>query len=287
VGIWRMFSALMAGYFSNHFSPVRISPLVRAWLVAKLENISTSSVLATITIDRIVDGFVFVALTFAAVAFLPLPEALDPVRTTLTWGAAGSLAIFIALSGALIVLRRKMGLIAGWKIFQRLPERIHRWLSKIMVLFAEGIILPDQNGRRCAIILAAIIIKLFAASHLFFAGLGFGVELSLSHYLFAMIFLGYLVILAGSLKIIGGFTAGAIFLFGEYGIDAETALAMVFVLKGFSFLTVAVTGASAIWYYGLDIKTLVRRAEDSGAGEQSPVSAPSRDHAADTIKTST
>ncbi len=40
VGTGRLFGALMAGYFANMLTPVRVSPLVRAWLVARWEGLS-------------------------------------------------------------------------------------------------------------------------------------------------------------------------------------------------------------------------------------------------------
>ena len=47
VGVWRLFGAIMVGYLSNLVAPVRVSPLVRAWLIARLEDMRMGTVLAS------------------------------------------------------------------------------------------------------------------------------------------------------------------------------------------------------------------------------------------------
>ncbi len=59
VGTLRLFGAIMAGYFANVLGPLGISPFVRSWLVARLEALKMSAVLATAAIDRLVDGLIF------------------------------------------------------------------------------------------------------------------------------------------------------------------------------------------------------------------------------------
>lgn len=61
IGTWRLFGAIMAGYFANLLIPVGLSPFVRAWLIARLESLKMAMVLATVAIDRFIDGVVFVA----------------------------------------------------------------------------------------------------------------------------------------------------------------------------------------------------------------------------------
>ncbi|NQU58839.1 MAG: flippase-like domain-containing protein, partial [Rhodospirillales bacterium] len=59
VSALRLFGAVMAGYFANMLVPVGVSPLVRAWLVARLEGMAVATVLLTTAIERFVDGIVF------------------------------------------------------------------------------------------------------------------------------------------------------------------------------------------------------------------------------------
>lgn len=72
VGTLRLFGAIMAGYFANLLVPLGLSPIVRCWLVARLEALKMSAVLATAAIDRLVDGLIFtgfVALPWPSPSF--------------------------------------------------------------------------------------------------------------------------------------------------------------------------------------------------------------------------
>ena len=54
INTFRLFGAIMAGYFANFLIPLGISPIVRSWLVARLEGLRMGAVLATAAIDRLV-----------------------------------------------------------------------------------------------------------------------------------------------------------------------------------------------------------------------------------------
>lgn len=264
IGVWRLFGAIMVGYLSNHVAPVRISPLVRAWLIARLEDMRVSTVLASIVLDRIVDGFVFVAITVVVLFFVAFPDDSGAVREGLVWGAAGSLAVFSALVAGLLFLRRlaSRGTVFPKALIRRLPDRMARSMDRFAVLFAEGVVVPRDGWRRAMIVVASVAIKLVATLHFVFAGLAFGVLLDPLQYVFAMVFLGFLIILTGMLRMVGGFTVGAVFVLGGFGVDVETALAMAIIVQAASFLTLAVTGAVALWAEGISLGELrIRGAE--------------------------
>ena len=75
--------------------------------------------------------------------------------------------------------------------------------------------------------LASILIKLIAITHLLWAGLAFGVMLDPADYVFLVVFLGFLIILTRLARIPGGFFFGAIFALDLLGVAEEQALAMV------------------------------------------------------------
>lgn len=258
VGVWRLFGAIMVGYLSNLVVLVRVSPLVRAWLVARLEGMRVSTVLASIALDRIIDGFVFVGFTAAALALVRFPDETGAVQEGLAWGGAASLALFVALAAGLVLLRSaaRRGSVLPGALLRRLPDRPARALDSFVVLFAEGIALPRERWRQAAIVAASVAIKAVAALHLAFAGLAFDVLLGPMQYVFVMVFVGFLVILAGTLRIVGGFTAGAVFVLAGFGVGVETALAMAFAVQAASLLTLAATGALALWAEGVSLRAL-------------------------------
>jgi len=261
IGVWRLFGAIMVGYLSNYVVPVRVSPFVRAWLVARIEDMRVGTVLASIALDRIIDGFVFVAITVVALTFVVFPDDTGTVRDGLIWGGAGSMAAFSLLVVGLLWLRRvgAQENILPKTLLAWLPDRLARSVNAFGTLFAEGIVLPHEGWRRGVIIAASVAIKITATLQMVFAGLAFEVVLAPMEYVFIMVFLGFLSLFAGLLRIVGGFVVGAVFVLGGFGVDVETALAMAVIVQAASFLTLAVTGAVALWVEGISLSNLRER----------------------------
>ena len=270
VGMGRLFGALMAGYFANMVTPVRVSPLVRAWMVARLEGLSTSTLLATIVLERLIDGLVFVGFAGVALLVIRFPDPDSNIIQGVAWGTGGSLVAFAGLIVALAALRREKGrnLLAGLvtRLTARLPERWRRRGVELAHLFADGVIWPSAPWRGGVIIVSAVAIKIVAISHFLWVGLAFDVVLGWADYLFIMVFLSFLVILAGTLRIVGGVAAGAVFVLEGFGIDVETALAMTLLVQAASILTVAACGAAALWVQGVSLSAVL--AAGKGQGDQ-------------------
>lgn len=69
-----LFGAIMAGYLANLLIPLGASPLVRSWLVARREGLNMSSVLATVVVDRLIDGVVFTGFVPIVLVFVAVPD---------------------------------------------------------------------------------------------------------------------------------------------------------------------------------------------------------------------
>ena len=268
VATLRLFGAIMAGYLANLLVPLGISPLVRSWLVARLDGIRMSTVLATAAVDRLIDGVVFVGLVALVVTFAAFPDPEGKLRLGLALGGIGSVVLFPLLLWVLVRYRRHMetgsdqeGGLITW-LLKRLPKRAHQRTEEILHAFAEGIVWPCALWRRLGILIASVVIKLIAATHFLWAGLAFGVLLAPIDYLFLVVFLGFLIILTRFARIPGGFVVGGIFALGLLGIGEEEALAMVTTVYLASILSIALFGAIALWRNGISLGELRTR----GAG---------------------
>lgn len=258
VGTSRLFGAIMAGYLGNLLIPFGVSPLLRSWLIARLERLKMSAVLATVALDRLIDGMVFAVLVAVVLALAVFPDPTGNLRLGLVVGAAGSLALFAALLWLLFQHKRGMADTASrlQRLISRLPSRPAEQSQRLLTAFAEGIVWPAALWRRLAIVLSSVVIKLIAATHFLWAGLAFGVLLQPLDYLFLMVFLGFLVILTHFARLAGGFIVGAIFALGLFGVSEEVALAMVLAVQIGSLLSVAAIGAFALWRNGVALGDL-------------------------------
>lgn len=286
IGTLRLFGAVMAGYFATMVIPLGVSPLVRSWLIARLEALKMSAVLATALIERLVDGVVFSAFVAFTLAFAAFADPGGSIRLGLVLGGFGSLALFsLTLLGLALYKRYSKradkryseradnqhvepsgesqgGQSHGWvaslaaRLIERLPARFTGRFKGLAHSFAEGIIWPRSAWRGVAIVLASIAIKLIAITHFLWAGLAFGVILRPTEYVFLVVFLGFLIIITRIARIPGGFTFGALFALDLLGIADEPALAMVVAVQSATLLTFAVIGTFALWKHGFTLSEL-------------------------------
>ncbi len=258
VGTFHLFGAIMAGYLAGLLIPFGFSALARAWLVARRENLAMTAVLATVVIDRVTDGIVFALLVPLALLLVVFPDPAGNIRAGLYWGAAGSVVLFGLLLLALTLYKRGTLRPGGWfmRCIERLPARVLGPVKRVAASFATGLVWPREFWRGFGIVAASVTIKLFAATHFFWAGLAFGAELQPAEYLFLMVFLGFVHMIGAYAKIPGSFVIGAIFALGLFGVGEEKALAMVLVVQASSILSIAGIGALALWRQGVVLADL-------------------------------
>jgi hypothetical protein len=265
VGTLRLFSAVMVGYFANMMIPIGLSPLVRAWLIARLEALKISTVLLTTAIERFVDGIVFAVLVGILVSFATLPVTEGNLRLGLMVAGSGSLVLFIGLIGGLFLVKNHLidsnsvvGRFVAW-----LETLFGGRLAGIGLGMAEGIIWPKSRWRGAGIILASIAMKMISTSHFLWAGLVFGILLSPFDYLFIMVITGFALIVSRFIRVPGGGILGSAFALKLLGIADEEALTMVLVVHFSVMALVAGIGAIAMWKSGLTVLELRRATRES------------------------
>jgi len=267
IGTLHLFGAIIAGYFANLLVPLGISPFARSWLVARLEALKMSAVLATVAIDRLIDGVVFSGFVAVVLVFAIFPDPTGNIRLGLAVGGAGSFLLFMLL---LFALSRYEGVMAHseariMRLTHYLPRRLVVPFQRTLRSFGEGVVWPKEAWRSFGIVLASIVIKLIAVTHFLLAGLAFGLLLQPLDYIFLVVFLGFLIILSRLLRIPGGFFLGAIFAFDLLGVPEEQALSIVLLVQVSSLLVIASVGAFALWRSGVALDEL-RYAKAHAAG---------------------
>lgn len=258
IGTFRLFGAIMAGYLVSLLVPFGLNPLARSWLIARLEGLTMSAVLASVAIDRLLDGLIFAGLVLVVVALAAFPDPSGDIRLGLVAGATVSLFLLGLAFTALRHHKRHSTSGAGWflGVADRLPSRFRARARTLLLSFADGIVWPQEEWRRAGIVIASILIKLIAASELLWAGLAFGVVLPPLAYFVLLAILGFLVILTHLARIPGGFIVGAVFALGLFGIGEAQAVLMVGTVVTASVATIGITGAVTLWRHGVALGEL-------------------------------
>lgn len=268
VGTLRLTGAMLAGYGANVLVPLGISPLVRAWIVARLDGLKMATVLSTTIIARFIDGVVF-ALFAGLVA---LAGRVPRVDGNLELGLSIAGALNIALFGGLLwAMYRFRALFAAegplvCRLFDWLAARLRADGPGLRDALCAGVVWPRSGLRRGAVIFGAVAAKLVAASHFVWAGLAAGVILAPWDYLFLMVFAGFIMVLGRFVRIPGSFVFGAGFALHMLGVPDEAALLMIL----FNYITTIVlvvgVGLLVLWQSGIDIAR-ARRAAGIGHAE--------------------
>jgi hypothetical protein len=258
VGTFRLFGAVMAGYFANMVIPVGVSPLVRAWLIARLEELAIATVLLTTAIERFLDGIIFALIVGVLIFFAVLPSSEDNLRLGLMVAGAGSLVLFSGLLVVLFHFKKRLnrpdtlvGRFVGW-----LEQAFGGRLDGLGQGLAAGIIWPQSRLRGAGAICASVVMKLISTTHFLWAGLAFGVMLSAFDYLLVMVISGFALIITRFVRLPGGGIIGSAFALKLLGVAAEEALTMVLVVHATSLIMTAAIGGLALWKSGLTVFNL-------------------------------
>jgi len=136
IGLHSLFAAASIGLMANNLLPARLGEVVRAWVIGERESISKSSAMATIVLERVLDGFT--VLAFLAVMLLWRSELVPGPLRKIAWVALG---ICLVASSALVVIRRRRETVeklAG-RALKLLPDNAANRTGEITRAFIDGL----------------------------------------------------------------------------------------------------------------------------------------------------
>lgn len=144
---WRKVGSIGAfGYLCITALPLRLGEFVRPVLVRGEGGVTASGALATVVVERVIDGVIFVGLFFVFVSLLP-PTGNDSVELV----KVGAYGAGIFFGGLLIVLTAAyIKRDATVRLLTRIGNRIHQGLTTkaigLLEAFLDGLrVLPDRK----------------------------------------------------------------------------------------------------------------------------------------------
>lgn len=252
----RLFGAILAGYGVAVLIPLGISPLVRSWLVARLEGLRWASVLMTAAIERLLDGIVFALFAALAAMAGQIPAIDGDIRTGLAVAGGLNFLLFAALlyvlfMGRTALVRAEAGIS---RLIDWLAARGGPRLKELRAAIHGGIVWPRSRRRQSGAVGASVLMKIIATTHFLWAGLAIGIVLAPFDYLFLMVFAGFALVLSRFIRVPGGFVIGAGFALQQLGVPDEQALAMILFNHIISIVLMVGFGLLFLWRSGVDIR---------------------------------
>ena len=178
ISVARLFPVVSVGYMANNLLPARLGEVARAYYLSRRENLSTSTGLATVIVERIYDGLTLLFLVALAVPFLIFGGIVEGSGTTseVTWAIVGGITALVFI-GAIVVLT----LIALKPGFSGFIERLANLLPKpfrpkareLISLFIEGLSVLKEPRRHLGVFLLSLPVWLLEGSMYLVVALSF------------------------------------------------------------------------------------------------------------------
>lgn len=261
-----MFPIVAIGYMGNNIYPARAGELLRAYVLRQREDIPISASLATILVERALDGVVmlaFVFLNLAEVASLDVASGFaGSIRALAIIGAAvflGAVLVFILMA----VFPRQALAVVAWFNNRVVPERFRESVINIAERFLDGLASLRSPLDVGMVLLTSFVIWLLETGKYWFVMHAFPFEVSF----FTLMLMNGIVNLATTIPsapgYIGTFDGPGIAVLVAYGVSRATAAGYTLVLHAALWLPITALGA----YYMLKRDVSWQRVRDEMATE--------------------
>ena len=152
----RLYPVVAIGYMANNLLPLRLGELVRAYYLARQENITTSSALATIAVERIFDGITLLAFAALAAPWLLLLGEFDGATEisgtiavliiVLTVAAFLGFSVFFTLLASRPSFARA---VEGWLVI--VPAKLRPKAQDLFRTFVSGLAILSSPKKQMAL----------------------------------------------------------------------------------------------------------------------------------------
>ena len=232
-----LFGSVMVGYFGNNVLPFRLGEILRSYSAAFYYNISFTSVLGSVVLERIMDlGFVIIMF------FIILPWF--PIKVHSLIIVMIFLAIIIISFFLLLGLAKYFSFFTKIKSYSIFKNDIFKKLINVFEIFSNSIISIKNSEYNSQIIFLSIILWGFYYFATYFILLAFNIDLDFLSILVIIIVSSIAIGIPAMPGAIGTYEAGVKFaMVSLIGITSEKALAFALVSHAASFIPFTVLGA--------------------------------------------
>lgn len=268
------FAAVCVGFMANNLLPARAGELARAYAYSRLEPVSTATALATLVVERFLDGVAILLLLVVALAHPDFPSrALPDELIAGVQGISLVLAVILLFSLVLLFFPERSLRAAAAVAHALLPTRLAGGLVTITEHIVAG--LASMRGWRLLLPAFAWSLTVWAMqSFSFWVGFfAFGIDLPFAAALLTNATVALAVAVPSAPGFVGTFHAGAkLALTNVYGVAAASAIGFAFGWHLGGFVPITLMG---LWYarrIGLSMRDLRGSAREAasarGAGGQ-------------------
>ena len=220
-----LFKALVVGFTVNNLLPLRMGEVARAYLLSRWCRIPYGATIASLVVERVLDGLSLAVLLLVSLAFLPAPGYLLIVGVLAAGGFLAGAALLALAAWRSSALTALAALVA-----RRLPSHVGAVLERLAESFARSLALVHDPARLARLLGLSLLAWCF--------------ELGL----FFVLLLAFATLVPSSPGYVGTFDGVLInVLHDAAGIAAGQAAAYDVVVHATLFLPVVLVGTLVLW----------------------------------------
>lgn len=232
---------VLVGFTANNTLPLRAGEFVRPFIVGSKEDVSKTTVFATIAAERLFDGLALVLLTIIGASVMPI----QPWMRNIIWFSA---ALFVvAFVGFLFLLHfntHATKFIA--KVLHLLPLQIRTKIESLLTVFTTGLEFLRNPTLLFGVASTSLAIWLCEAAFYYIAAKSFSFDVSFLQGMFVMGMLNLAILIPSSPGYVGTFEYVTVATLGLLGISHSAAAGYALVSHVVQFLAITIPGA-VVW----------------------------------------
>ncbi|HQZ23225.1 MAG TPA: lysylphosphatidylglycerol synthase transmembrane domain-containing protein [Thermoflexales bacterium] len=248
VSVGELYRIIVIGYMGNNIYPARIGELLRAYVLRRDEGVPIAYSIATVLIERIVDGLVMVAFVLIG---LPRVPNLPAQAYNITY-FAGALMAVATLVFFWFALRPKMAERLAHAILGKiLPARLQPPIFNFVSRFVEGAGSLRSPFDLAYIVGMSVIAWLIETVKYFFVMKAFALDLPFVDLMLVNGVANLFTIIPSGPGFVGTFDAAGIGVLSALGVPSNIAGAYTLALHAVLWLPVTLVGAFFMLREGL------------------------------------
>jgi len=258
-------STLSIGFMANNLLPLRVGELIRAYVNGKKENISKSSSLATIVVERVFDGLALVILLLVASLFLG--SASYPQNTFPGWLKKMTYLAWVIFLGTLILLYIMMrakeltGKVIK-KVFGFLKEPVLKKILDLTSSFIEGLNILRQRRKILTVSSFSILVWTFEGTTFYLGAKALNLSITYPQAYLTMVVIALGVMIPSSPAFVGVYEYFCITALALFAIDKSLALSYAVLLHFLQFSLIIGLGLFFLWKENLSLWKLKEEIKD-------------------------
>jgi uncharacterized protein (TIRG00374 family) len=247
-----LFNVINISFLVNNILPARAGDVLRAALISAREPVSASLALATVVVERILDGLTVILILIVLLPFFPVPEEVVRVGQVAGLILAGATVV-------LMVLATQRQRAVAWVeiLLERLPYLSAKHWSDRVGRLIDGLQVLRSPGAMAQAVVWSAAIWLLSGVAYYFVFRAFQLQLSMLAGTFVLAVTTLVLILPATPGYVGVFDYAAVLALAVFGVDRNLALSTALVLHAVTYVTFSVMGLVSLLPESLSLSGLI------------------------------